>query len=183
MNEVVRVAKTSAAAVWSLILGILSLLCFSFFTGIPAIICGHIARSNVKHSQGDLTGGGMALAGLILGYTGTVITTMAVLAAIAIPNFVAYRQKAFCSQVEAEANSAVAAIECYISDPSNENLPAPDELASDPDCGFFPSDAADISISGTIDNIVITAADMTRKCPHGETYTVSIPADYNDGWQ
>ena len=125
----------------------------------------------------------MALAGLILGYTGTVITTMAVLAAIAIPNYIAFQKKAFCSQVEAQAYSAAAAIECYISDPSIENLPAPDDLASDPDCGFFPSDAADISISGTIDNVVIIAADMSRKCPNGETYTVSIPANYNDGWQ
>ena len=39
MSEIARVAKTSAAAVWSLILGILSLLCFGLFAGIPAIVC------------------------------------------------------------------------------------------------------------------------------------------------
>ena len=125
----------------------------------------------------------MALAGLILGYIGTVITTLAVLTAIAIPNFIAYRDKAFCSQVEHEAMNTVAAVECYTQDPSHENLPGPDELASDPECGYLSGDYADISISGSIDNIIITAADMSGRCPRGEQYTVSIPADINDGWQ
>ena len=128
----------------------------------------------------------MALAGLILGYIGTVLTTIAVfgiLAAIAIPNFIAYRDKAYCGEVEVEAMNTAAAVACYFSDPSHENLPGPDELASDPECGYLPGDIADISISGNIDNIVITAADMSGRCPRGEQYTVSIPADINDGWQ
>jgi hypothetical protein len=186
MNEVARVAKTSAAAIWSLVLGILGLMCFGLFSGIPAIICGHVARSNVKNSQGALSGEGMALAGLILGYVGTVITTIAVfgiLAAIAIPNFIAYRDKAYCGEVEVEAMNTAAAVACYFSDPSHENLPGPDELASDPECGYLPGEIVDISISGTIDNIVITAADMSGRCPRGDQYTVSIPADVNDGWQ
>jgi hypothetical protein len=183
MNEVARVSKTSAAAIWSLVLGILSLLCFTLFTGIPAIICGHIARSNVKNSRGALSGEGMALAGLILGYIGTFIVTFGVLAAIAIPNFIAYRDKAFCSRVEQEAMNTAVAIECYQQDPSQENLPGPDELASDSACGYLPGDYADISISGTNDNIIITAADLSGRCPRGGQYMVSIPPDINDGWQ
>jgi hypothetical protein len=42
-----------------------------------------------------LTGGGMALAGLTLGYIGLVATTIGILAAIIIPNFIAY--KPYCS--------------------------------------------------------------------------------------
>ena len=50
-------------------LAIASLVCaFVFPFGIPSIICGHIARSQIKKSQGGLTGAGLALAGLILGY-------------------------------------------------------------------------------------------------------------------
>ena len=41
MNEVARTAKTSAQAIWSLVLGILSFICFGLFAGIPAVICGH----------------------------------------------------------------------------------------------------------------------------------------------
>ena len=90
MNEVVRTAKTSASAIWSLVLGILSLVCFGLFAGIPAVICGHAARSKVRQSQGALTGEGMALAGLILGYVGTILTSISIIAAILVPNFIAY---------------------------------------------------------------------------------------------
>ena len=125
----------------------------------------------------------MALAGLILGYVGTTITTLAVLAAIAIPNYFAYRDKAYCSKIEMEAINTATAVTCYFSDPSREDLPGPDELASDPDCGYLPSEIVDISISGTTDNIVIAAADMSGKCPREGHFTVSIPPDINDGWQ
>lgn len=38
--------KTSALAVWSLILGILSLTCFYILSGIPAVICGQTIQSD-----------------------------------------------------------------------------------------------------------------------------------------
>ncbi len=59
--------RTNSLAVWSLVLSLLSLFC-SIFTAIPAIICGHIAREQVRRSNGSQVGGGMALAGLIIGY-------------------------------------------------------------------------------------------------------------------
>ena len=37
------------------------------------IIFGHVARSEIKHSNGSITGSGMALAGLILGYLPLVV--------------------------------------------------------------------------------------------------------------
>ncbi|MDA8967209.1 DUF4190 domain-containing protein [Akkermansiaceae bacterium] len=58
---------TSGLAIASLILGLLGFV-FCFITGIPAIITGHIARSRVKASGGTLGGGGIALAGIMLGY-------------------------------------------------------------------------------------------------------------------
>jgi hypothetical protein len=66
-----RIAKTSAGAVWSFVLSLLSLLCFRPLTGIPAIICGHVSHSNIKKSQGTLTCGGLAVAGLVIGYIAT----------------------------------------------------------------------------------------------------------------
>lgn len=57
--------QTSVLAIVSLVLGILGI----FFIGsIAAIICGHIARSQIRKSNGEQTGDGLALAGLILGY-------------------------------------------------------------------------------------------------------------------
>jgi competence protein ComGC len=88
--------KTSALAIWSLVLGILSLMCFSILSAIPGVICGHKALSNIKHSSGQLTGQGLAIAGLVTGYLGILwaVVMIPMLAAIAIPNFVRARDVA-----------------------------------------------------------------------------------------
>ena len=85
--------KTSALAIWSLVLGILSLACFSIFTAIPGVICGHKALSKIKHSGGTLAGQGLAIAGLVTGYLGIVwaMIFIPMMMAIAIPNFVKAR--------------------------------------------------------------------------------------------
>lgn len=62
------VPKTEGLAVFSLVLGILSLIACSIFAGIPAVICGHMSRSRISGSNGALGGAGLALTGLILGY-------------------------------------------------------------------------------------------------------------------
>ena len=88
--------KTSALAIWSLVLGILSLACFTLFAGIPGVICGHKALSKIKHSGGALTGQGLAIAGLVTGYLGIAwaIFIIPMMMAIAIPNFVKARETA-----------------------------------------------------------------------------------------
>jgi type IV pilus assembly protein PilA len=79
--------QTDGKATGSLILGILSLLCFSFLAGIPAVILGHMSRKNIRQSMGRLKGDGMALAGLIMGYISmAAIPFILIIAAIAIPN-------------------------------------------------------------------------------------------------
>jgi len=59
---------TEPLAIWSLVLSILSWFGCLFLTVIPAIICGHVARSRIKKSNGALTGMNMAIAALIIGY-------------------------------------------------------------------------------------------------------------------
>jgi hypothetical protein len=88
--------KTSGLAIWSLVLGILSLVCFSIFSGIPGVICGHKALSKIKHSGGALSGQGLAIAGLVTGYLGILwaVIFIPMLLAIAIPNFVKARDTA-----------------------------------------------------------------------------------------
>ncbi len=99
MNETpqpVPEIKNCGLAVWSLVLGImaivLSAVCIGPLFAIPAVICGHIAYSRVRRSQGQLTGDGLALGGLITGYLSiALIPVIILLAAIAIPNFVKAR--------------------------------------------------------------------------------------------
>src|SRR5436189_3494886 len=73
----------STLAVCSLVFGIVSFLC-GIFSGIPAIICGHMALSR-KNRAGISSGRGLAIAGLVMGYLGVVIATIAIGAAIAVP--------------------------------------------------------------------------------------------------
>ena len=79
--------KTDWKAVASVFLAISSQVgCFAvgmpsglvvcYVIGVPAIILGHISRSQIKRSDGELRGAGIALVGLILGYLG-VVTSVA----------------------------------------------------------------------------------------------------------
>ncbi len=74
MSEPFGQKKKSGLAITSLVLGILSLICCLFFAGIPAIICGHIARGKAKRDPLTYGGAGLALTGLILGYLSLPVT-------------------------------------------------------------------------------------------------------------
>ena len=76
--------KTNPLATISLIAGVVQFVCFYFIGAIVAIVTGHIARSQIRRSNGTQGGAGMALAGIILGYVGLVLS---VLAAIGIAVF------------------------------------------------------------------------------------------------
>lgn len=65
--------ETSPTAIWSLVLAILGFVCCGCLASIPAIICGHIALKQIEESEGKLTGRGLALAGLIMGYIAIVL--------------------------------------------------------------------------------------------------------------
>jgi hypothetical protein len=64
-------------ALWSLILGILGLVCCGIFTGIPAMILGRSAQGEIART--GQTGAGMAKAGFILGIVSVVFTVLAIL--------------------------------------------------------------------------------------------------------
>jgi prepilin-type processing-associated H-X9-DG protein len=71
-------------AITSFVLGLLSLVCFGLLAGIPAIICGHVARGRVRQAPRQYGGAGFALAGLIMGYVSTVLT-LVILPAMLLP--------------------------------------------------------------------------------------------------
>lgn len=72
------VPRTAPAAIWSLVLAVLSFTCGWLVTAIPAVICGHIARSKIRKSGGALRGKGIATAGLVLGYIALVLGIMGI---------------------------------------------------------------------------------------------------------
>ena len=96
---------TNQMAIISMVAGIAGFLSFSIvfedificvvlvlLASICAIVCGHIARRQIRKSKGLEQGKGIALTGLILGYAlpvvATVLAILAALAAIVIFFFV-----------------------------------------------------------------------------------------------
>ncbi|MEO7319035.1 MAG: DUF4190 domain-containing protein, partial [Chthoniobacteraceae bacterium] len=82
---------TSGLAIGSLVCGILSFTFLPILASIPAIICGHMASSEIKRSAGAIGGKGVAMAGLIMGYITIailpIIVVIAILAGMALPVF------------------------------------------------------------------------------------------------
>ena len=88
-----------------------------------------------------------------------VIAIIGILAAIAIPNFISYRNKAFCSAAESDAHATASAIADYYSVPSRVNM------VTYADTGLSASNGNSVQFSGTIDAIVITVTDASTRCP------------------
>ena len=74
----------STAALVSLIFGILSWVMLPVIGPIVAVVAGHMARAEIRASNGQVGGGGMATAGLILGYLQIALFVLAICAIIAI---------------------------------------------------------------------------------------------------
>ena len=99
-----------------------------------------------------------------------VIAIIGILAAIAIPQFSAYRNNAFCSRVESDVTNAMIAGEAYYV----ENEIYPVGAASAANGGFVPSDKVTVDFSGvgtTADPFTVTGTDGSGVCPKGGTYT------------
>jgi putative exporter of polyketide antibiotics len=73
--------KTNSKAIWSLVLGILGLVCCGFVTGIPAIILGNMAKKEI--AQTGQPGHGMAQAGFVLGIIAVALGILGVILYVA----------------------------------------------------------------------------------------------------
>lgn len=73
--------KESSLAVVSFVFGIIGLFLFG---SIIAIICGHIARSEIKRNPSSMSGDGYAFAGLIMGYIGLVLFALVIVFYLAL---------------------------------------------------------------------------------------------------
>jgi len=81
--------KTSGLAVASLVLGVANVVLLScccgtgFIPAVLAIVFGHVAQYQIKHSAGRLNGSSLAIAGLACGYVGLVWQVLVSLVALA----------------------------------------------------------------------------------------------------
>ena len=74
----------STAAVVSLIFGILSWVFLPVIGPIVAVVAGHMARAEIRRLNGQVGGGGMAMAGLVLGYLQIALLALAICAIVVI---------------------------------------------------------------------------------------------------
>ena len=129
-----HVPSTSGAAVASLILGILSISILPFLANIPGIVCGHVARSNIRGSGGSLTGDGMAVAGLVMSYIGlalwglVLLVILPILAGIAIPVFGEVKLRGDETRSLSDAKQIGTACILYAVDHQNAFPPKVDDL-------------------------------------------------------
>ena len=93
-----------------------------------------------------------------------VIAIIGILAAIAIPNFIAYRNKAYCSRAESDANGLAAAIADYFAIPAHDTTP---DYPADISFTLSGTDAQKntATVIGPIDAIQITVTDGSNNCP------------------
>ena len=96
-----------------------------------------------------------------------VIAIIGILAAIAIPNFIAYRDKSFCSGAESDANNVAATLADYFAVPSRVTVPAAAGVTNY--LGFSLSGNAanqnDLTISTTATTITSAIDDNSTRCP------------------
>ncbi|WP_281430544.1 prepilin-type N-terminal cleavage/methylation domain-containing protein [Desulfobulbus propionicus] len=98
-----------------------------------------------------------------------VIAIIGILAAIAIPNFIAYRNKTFCTRAESDANGIAAALADYFSIPNHTATPTLAQLNNG--AGFTLSgEGATINTAAIIGadpnaGITISVTDGSGRCP------------------
>ena len=110
-----------------------------------------------------------------------VIAIIGILAAIAIPNFIEYRNKSFCSRTESDANNIAAALSDYFSIPNHTQVPALGTGAGQLRVQLSGANTA--TVGTVVTNIIITVQDGSRRCP--QTYQSAMTVDAtnsNDGW-
>ncbi len=107
--------KTSGLAIASLVLGCFFLIPFiGFIFGMLAVLFGIIALVTISNNRQTSKGGGLAIAGIVLGVIGIIIVPIiALLAAIAIPNLLRARLSANEAQAQATVRTIATAAISY----------------------------------------------------------------------
>lgn len=92
-----------------------------------------------------------------------VIAIIGILAAIAIPNFIAYRNKSFCSGAESDANAVLAAVADYFAIPSNQTITAANLVLAG--VGAQLSNKNTWVLNGNAEPIEVVVTDASGRCP------------------
>ena len=92
-----------------------------------------------------------------------VIAIIGILMAIAIPNFIAYRDKSFCSSAEADANNVASTLADYFAVPSRTVVPTVTDEKSF--LGISMSGENTVTVATSGDTITIEVTEASNRCP------------------
>ena len=106
-----------------------------------------------------------------------VIAIIGILAAIAIPNFIAYRDKSFCVYAEDDAAAIKSALASYFSVPQRTTVPVLAELENLENLNTN-NKGADVLIAEIVGGeITIQVRDASSRCPKSNVFTATIGGD------
>ena len=96
-----------------------------------------------------------------------VIAIIGILAAIAIPNFISYRDKAFCSRAETDAGNVAAVLADYFAIPTHVDVPTVADATSYIGISMSGSGTSqnDVTVDESGGTITITVQDGSDRCP------------------
>ncbi len=79
-------SSTNSLAIVSLVFGVLAWCVLPFVGALVAVICGHLARGEIRRAPVDqrMEGDGMAIAGMVLGYVQLAVSVIVVFFIIAV---------------------------------------------------------------------------------------------------
>jgi type IV pilus assembly protein PilA len=115
-----------------------------------------------------------------------VIAIIGILAAIAIPNFIAYRNKAYCSRAETDAQNVQAAIASYFSEANNIHVSKAtldasfDKPTLNPGNVYTIADGEPVGVA-----YIITVTDGSQRCPrslNSHVYRTYFGTAAQGGW-
>ena len=115
-----------------------------------------------------------------------VIAIIGILAAIAIPNFIAYRDKAYCSRAEGDAQNVLAALASYFSEPQHTTLPDITDLTNTEELTLNQGNEATLTEPTTgVYQVVVN--DGSGRCPRSNDgaldYTAYMGTQTLNGWK
>jgi len=123
-------SSTCGLSIASLVCGLLGFVSFGL-TSIGAIITGHISLSRIKKSAGALSGRGMAIAGLIIGYLVFALTLLAVVASLMLPVFMKTSQAGNQIKAVSNAKQIIIGMKMYAADHDGNYPPTLDALVEE----------------------------------------------------
>lgn len=122
-----------------------------------------------------------------------VIAIIGILAAIAVPNFIAYRDKSYCSSAESDANAILAAITDFFSIPSHLTIISSGiSIASaggpanidGTNTQTFPAltGSNTATLFGPVNSIYVMVREASGRCPQNYRDAEPTGSSTNDGW-